>query len=323
MFNCPKCHENVINTKCDECNYEIPYHNGVYYFTSDYNLNLYDEQKYIGYDEINLDFEPPLIYWPDRWRDNFGVYGASAKKLVEDMGINITILDLGCGLGTATIPLAQLGAKVIGIDISEAMLINANKRLKQKYGNLYFCKMNAYELMIADHSVDVVVENAMIHLVNDPIKIYEEIKRILKPDGILVRFTTITIPVTEEKRLKSRKVYDAYKDISNYYRDTLKDMGYSPIEFNNKSYEIEPNYFEKVKTVKTDYEEEFNEFMKFRIHRLEHKAYSAFQNISDKVHQQVWDKTNHYAISKYGSDYRNMRNYSKYIASYDVFRCTK
>jgi ubiquinone/menaquinone biosynthesis C-methylase UbiE len=320
MFKCPRCRERLTDTRCEKCDYEIPYHNGVYYFTDDFNLNLNDEQKYIGYDEINLDFEPPLIYWPDRWRDNFGVYGASAKKLVENMGTDITILDLGCGLGTATIPLAQTGAKVIGIDISEVMLLNAKKRLKQKYDNLYFCKMNAYDLMISDHSVDVVVENAMIHLVNDPAKIYEEIKRVLKPDGLLVRFMTITIPVSEEQTLESRKVYDAFKDISNYYQNTLKDMGYSPIEFNNKSYEIEPYYFEKVETVKTDYEEEFNEFMKFRIHRLEHKAFSPFQNIPDEVHKQVWNKTNDYAISKYGSDYKNMRNYSKYMASYDVYK---
>ena len=138
--------------------------------------------------------------------------------------------------------------------------------------------------------------------------------------GILVRFTTIGIPVSEELRLKSRKVDDTYEDISDYYLNTLKDMGYRPLEFNNKSSEIEPIYFEKVKVVKADYEEEFTEFMKFRTHRLEHKAYSAFQNIPDEVHKQVWEKTNNYAINKYGSDYRNIKYYTKYMASYNVYK---
>ena len=53
MFKCPKCKEKLIISKCNKCHYELPYQNGVYYFTDDYNLNLTDKQKYIGYDEIN------------------------------------------------------------------------------------------------------------------------------------------------------------------------------------------------------------------------------------------------------------------------------
>jgi len=29
--------------------------------------------------------------------------------------------------------------------------------------------------------------------------------------------------------------------------------------------------------------------MKFRIHRLEHKAYSDLKNIPDEVHMQIWE----------------------------------
>lgn len=57
MFKCPKCSKKLTNMKCKKCDCEIPYNNGVY---------LGEDQRYIGYDEINLDFEPALIYWPDR-----------------------------------------------------------------------------------------------------------------------------------------------------------------------------------------------------------------------------------------------------------------
>lgn len=194
------------------------------------------------------------------------------------------MFDLGCGLGTATIPLAQMGAKVIGVDISEVMLNIANRRIKERFDNLYFCRMNAYDLMIQDHSIDVVIENAMLHLVDEPIKVYEEIKRVLKPNGILVRFNAMGIQVLEVERIESKKVYDTYNDISNFYYNTLKELGYSLLYFDNKYYEIEPRYFKKQEVVETDYEEEFNEFMKFRIHRLEHKAYSDLKNIPDEVH---------------------------------------
>lgn len=320
MFKCPKCNSIIHSTKCHICNYEVFYHNGVYYFTDDENLSFINQSKYIGYDKINLDFEPTLIYWPDRWSDNYGVYGAAAKKLVERLDKDAIVLDLGCGLGTASIPLAQTGVKVIGADISEVMLTYANKRLKQRYDNLYFCKMNAYNLMMSDHSVNAIIENAMIHLVDNPTKIYEEMKRVLKPNGMLIRFSTISLPITEEQALQSKKVYEAYKDISNFYYNTLNEMGYRPLEFDNKSYEIETNYFKYIEEIKTDYQEEFTEFMKFRIHRLAHKAHSDLQNIDDKVHQEVWNKTNNYAISKYGHDYKNMRNYSKYIGSYKIYK---
>lgn len=33
-----------------------------------------------------------------------------------------------------------------------------------------------------------------------------------------------------------------------------------------------------------------------------------------------YGKTNNYAIDKYGRDYKNMKNYSRYKASYDVYK---
>lgn len=78
--------EYQVENICSKCKYQIPFINGIYYFTDDYNLRLNDTKNYIGYDEINLDFEPTLIYWPDRWSDNFGLYGASAKNLIQNLG---------------------------------------------------------------------------------------------------------------------------------------------------------------------------------------------------------------------------------------------
>lgn len=319
MFKCPVCNEELNNFKCANINHKIPFENGIYYFTSRDNLNLKEEDKYIGYNMINLDFDPTLIYCPDRFSDNFGVFGASAEKLVKSFQKEIKVLDLGCGLGTATIPLAESGAKTIGVDISEAMLITATKRLKKEYDNLYFCKMNAYDLKIKDNSIDVVVENAMIHLVSNPEKVYKEIKRVLKKDGALVRFMTKGISISESKNQKSKKVYDTFKDILNYYKSVIDSFGYEPVDFNNNYFLLEEKHFIKTETVITNYVEEFNEFMKFRMHRLKHKAFSFLQNIPDEIHLKAFDLTNEYASNKYGSDYINFKNYAKYQATYDVY----
>jgi 2-polyprenyl-3-methyl-5-hydroxy-6-metoxy-1,4-benzoquinol methylase len=40
----------------------------------------------------------------------------------------VRVLDLGCGDGTTAIPLAQLGAEVVGIDIAGSLVDAGNKR---------------------------------------------------------------------------------------------------------------------------------------------------------------------------------------------------
>ena len=44
----------------------------------------------------------------------------SGKALVDSLGLKppLRALDLGCGDGTTALPLAQLGAEVVGIDIA-------------------------------------------------------------------------------------------------------------------------------------------------------------------------------------------------------------
>jgi ubiquinone/menaquinone biosynthesis C-methylase UbiE len=314
-FLCNRCGCKIVNNKCSNCNYEIPYKNGVYNYTDDGNIRLGENgRNYIGYDEINIHFEPSLIYWGN----HYGVYWEAGNDIVNRLGKNIIVLDLGCGLGTGTIPLAQAGATVIGADISSAMLEYAYKRSEGKYPNIYFCKMNAYKLMLEDESVDVIIENAMIHLVDNPERVYQEIFRVLKPNGIFVHYENPNMPITEEQAIVSKSTYMAFDDIRSFYYDTLASLGYKPLYFDNKSREIETNYFVVKESVVCDYEEEFTEYMKFRIHRLEHKAHSDLQHIPNDIHKMIWDKTNEYAKVKYGEVYKNMYNYAKYKAGYKI-----
>ena len=47
----------------------------------------------------------------------------------------LSVCDAGCGVGSLSIPLAQLGAKVYGSDISEKMVGEAQQRAKEILGN--------------------------------------------------------------------------------------------------------------------------------------------------------------------------------------------
>lgn len=57
---------------------------------------------------------------------------------------NGAILDVGCGTGIVTVPLAETGLETVGIDLTEAMLERAREKARGK-SNLSFYRMNALE----------------------------------------------------------------------------------------------------------------------------------------------------------------------------------
>src|SRR5277367_6786885 len=54
----------------------------------------------------------------------------SGEAVARSLGIKppLRVLDLGCGDGTTAIPLARLGADVVGIDIAKNLVDAGNKR---------------------------------------------------------------------------------------------------------------------------------------------------------------------------------------------------
>src|SRR4051794_5970028 len=73
----------------------------------------------------------------------------SGEALVASLGVSAParVLDLGCGDGTTAVPLAQLGADVVGIDIA-ANLVQAGRERAERLGldNLTFEEGDACDL---------------------------------------------------------------------------------------------------------------------------------------------------------------------------------
>src|SRR5215467_5354288 len=114
----------------------------------------------------------------------------SGEALVESLGITppVRVLDLGCGDGTTALPLARLGADVIGIDIARNLVEAGNKRAAAAgLTRLKFQEGDACNLEgVADHSFDLVLSVFGAMFAPKPFDVAKEMVRVAKPGGRIV-----------------------------------------------------------------------------------------------------------------------------------------
>jgi ubiquinone/menaquinone biosynthesis C-methylase UbiE len=115
-------------------------------------------------------------------------------RVIERSGVKpgMTILDLGCGSGAFTLPAAWVvgeGGKVYALDIQSAMLRQLERRLARARNHdiksVELKQASAYELPLADESLDLVMSVAAFHEIPDKPRALRELKRVLKRGGIL------------------------------------------------------------------------------------------------------------------------------------------
>ena len=92
------------------------------------------------------------------------------------------ILDLAAGTGTSSLPFAEAGATVVPTDLSLGMLAVGKRRLPQ----LGFVAGDALQLPYGDASFDAVTISFGLRNVEDTAAALTEMRRVTKPDGVLV-----------------------------------------------------------------------------------------------------------------------------------------
>ncbi|MDX1923712.1 MAG: bifunctional 2-polyprenyl-6-hydroxyphenol methylase/3-demethylubiquinol 3-O-methyltransferase UbiG [Rickettsiaceae bacterium] len=122
-----------------------------------------------------------LQYITDSIRNYFKFSGNDGFKKLK-------ILDVGCGGGIASIPLAKLGASVLGIDAGEEN-IEAAKNQSQKLGIDTEFKCQKLEKMQKDEVFDVVLCLEVIEHVEDPEKFIKNLSLRVKKGGLLILST--------------------------------------------------------------------------------------------------------------------------------------
>jgi len=123
------------------------------------------------------------------------VHGATRDGLLDRLApLTIsasTIVDLGAAVGGATRPLLKRfrGAHLVSVDLSHAMLRHA--RGERPWFTRASCvQADATRLPLADGSIDLVFCNQLLPWIASPDRLFAEVARILRPEGVFA-FATL------------------------------------------------------------------------------------------------------------------------------------
>jgi ubiquinone/menaquinone biosynthesis C-methylase UbiE len=101
------------------------------------------------------------------------------------------LLEIGVGTGRVALPVAQQsGAKLIGVDLSSLMMGKMVE--KRTVEQVEAVRGDVTQLPLADASFNVAVAAHIFHLVSDWRAALDEVRRVLKPDGVLLSVYTST-----------------------------------------------------------------------------------------------------------------------------------
>jgi phosphatidylethanolamine/phosphatidyl-N-methylethanolamine N-methyltransferase len=126
--------------------------------------------------------------------------GRSAAIQHLDLKPAETILEVGIGTGL-NLPLYPASCRLTGIDLSQEMLDKAVERTRKlAMPNVVLKTMDATSLAFADNEFDKAVATYTISAVPDPVAVLREMRRVVKPGGVIV----IINHFRSERRLSGR-----------------------------------------------------------------------------------------------------------------------
>jgi ubiquinone/menaquinone biosynthesis C-methylase UbiE len=137
---------------------------------------------------------------------------ALSKKLVK----NLNVLDIASGEGYGSYLLSKEAKTVIGVDIDKTTI----QKAQQKYNapNLSYIQGSAAEIPLENGTIDIVVSFETIEHHDQHHKMMAEIKRVLKPNGLLI------ISTPDKKQYSDIPNYKNPFHIKELYENEFKDL---------------------------------------------------------------------------------------------------
>ena len=140
------------------------------------------------------------------------------QRISNDIADKESVLEVGTGSGLIALEPTKKTGMVEAIDYAPKMIEFAkNKAAENQVKNIHFSVQSAYSLEFDNGKFDVVVCSNVLHCMKSPECALSEIRRVLKPNGILIA-PTFCHGVNWRSRLVSKtmsltgfKSYQKYK----------------------------------------------------------------------------------------------------------------
>jgi ubiquinone/menaquinone biosynthesis C-methylase UbiE len=147
---------------------------------------------------------------------------------------NKIVLDIACGEGYGTYLLSQKAHYVYGVDIDGTSILHATKKYEKQESNFRFKTGSCSAIPLDDNSIDVAVSFETIEHHNEHEEMLKEIKRVLKPDGVLI----ISSP--------NKEVFNQ-RSTDNFFH--VKELGFEEFKILLQSYFKSCVYFKQYNIV--------------------------------------------------------------------------
>lgn len=147
-------------------------------------------------------------------------------KAIDAEKSTLAVLDAGCGTGLCGRFVRSVARKLVGVDLSEDMLVEARKR--QEYDELTACELTQY-LDNHPHSFDLIISADTLCYFGQLINVLAAAHHSLKAEGRLI-FT-----VEHDESENCAQGYELgpqgrYRHAEGYVRQVLVDVGFSSID---------------------------------------------------------------------------------------------
>ena len=109
------------------------------------------------------------------------------KMFKEDVAEATKLLEAATGTGLISLQLSSLVSEITAIDLSPEMLKIAKEKAKQQaITNITFDEGDICNLSFPDNSFDAVIASNVLHLLFEPYKAMQEVRRVVKPGGTVI-----------------------------------------------------------------------------------------------------------------------------------------
>jgi len=152
----------------------------------------------------------------------------------------LRLLDIGCGGGLLSEPMARLGASVVGADAAEGNIPVAQIHAEQSGLDIDYRHTTAEDLAAAGEQFDVILNMEVVEHVADPLAYLSACRQLLKPGGMMVcstinrnpkSFAVAIVGAEMVMRWLPRGTHDWRKFITpDELQDLIRNAGLDPVD---------------------------------------------------------------------------------------------